>query len=68
MALKKEGTLIPKVLTNCINLSIQLSLNLAETIPKNTPKIIAMVIDDNAKTIVLGNVSEITALTFFPFF
>ena len=60
MALKKEGTLIPKVLITCINLSKNVSFFNAEITPKNTPKNKAIVIADIAKTKVFGNVSKST--------
>ena len=68
MAEKKEGTLIPSVLKTAINLSKIEFLNNAEKIPNITPKTIAITIATSAKIAVFGKVSDITELTFFPFF
>ena len=46
---KKEGSDIPKTEKNKIDLSIQLSLNIAEKIPKTIPKDKAISIAENAR-------------------
>src|SRR5690606_6380098 len=66
--LKNDGILIPKVLKIWMVLSNQVSLYKADTIPKNTPKSIAMVMAVMARTNVLGKVSANTSLTFLPCF
>ena len=55
-------------LQNRANLSIQLSLKIAANIPIKIPSIIAINIEENARTTVLGNVSEIILLTNLPDF
>ncbi len=59
IAEKNDGTLIPKVLIIEIILSKKVFWNNAESIPKNTPIIIAIVIAETAKIAVFGKVSEI---------
>ena len=51
-----------------IKLSINLSLYIADIIPKNMPINIAIVIEETASTSVLGSVSLIISLTFLPCF
>jgi hypothetical protein len=68
IAEKKEGTLIPRVLTIDIIRSKRVSLYTADNIPKKIPNIMAMVIAETARIIVLGKVSAIISETFLPFF
>ena len=68
IALKKEGTLIPRVLMNCNHRSIHVLYNNVAKTPNKIPKTIAIEIEASAKIRVLGKVSEITSETFFPLF
>ena len=59
IALKKEGILIPKVLTHCTKRSNHELALMADNTPKNNPIIRAIIRAATAKTAVLGKVSAI---------
>ena len=59
---------MPKVLTNCRKRSSQLSLFKVATMPKKTPSITAIVIEDKANKAVLGSVSLMISAIGFPLF
>ena len=67
MEVKNEGKDIPNTEKNNIDLSKNVSLYKAVVIPNNKPIIIKNY-RTKCKTIVSGNVSEITELTVFPLF
>ena len=65
IALKKDGKDIPNAEKNNTDLSIMLSLFIAETIPIIIPTTIAIMIDDTANTKVFLNVEIIMEVTDF---